>query len=163
MALGVVILSTPDKKRKLCMQGAKKEVLACEADPAELHRLLTNLPVLGHLSGDELCQQAASLYNHHRPSRLASDAGLHFVWSVANTDATACVCCLCAVCMSKTTWTNGPLLYTKHTGVVFVLSGQSNVPTEQPPGDAFSMALTSCLCPAAQHLLALNSGMSTGM
>lgn len=66
----------------LGMQGARKEVLACEADPAELHRLLTNLPVLGRLTADELCQQAANLYNQCRPSRAAADAGLRFVWSV---------------------------------------------------------------------------------
>ncbi len=62
------------------MQGARKQVLACEPDPAELHRLLTNLPVLGQLSADELCQQAASLFKQSPPSKLISTARLHFTW-----------------------------------------------------------------------------------
>lgn len=67
----------------LCsIQGARKEVLACEADPAELHRLLTNLPVLGHLTADELCCQATSLLRQYPPSKLAADARLQFIWSV---------------------------------------------------------------------------------
>ncbi len=62
------------------MQGARKQVLACEPDPAELHRLLTNLPVLGQLSADELCQQAASLFKQSPPSKLVSTARLRFTW-----------------------------------------------------------------------------------
>ncbi len=64
------------------MQGARKQVLACEPDPAELHRLLTNLPVLGQLSADELCQQAASLFKQSPPSKLISTARLQFTWWV---------------------------------------------------------------------------------
>ena len=62
------------------VQGARKQVLACEPDPAELHRLLTNLPVLGQLSADELCQQAASLFKQSPPNKLASTASLRFTW-----------------------------------------------------------------------------------
>ena len=62
------------------LQGAKKQVLACEQDPADLHRLLTNLPVLGQLSPDELCQQAASLLKQNPPDKLAADAHLKFMW-----------------------------------------------------------------------------------
>lgn len=63
------------------IKGARKQVLACEPDPAELHRLLTNLPVLGQLSADELCQQAASLFKQSPPSKLISTARLQFICS----------------------------------------------------------------------------------
>lgn len=62
------------------MQAARKQVLACEPDPAELHRLLTNLPVLGQLSADELCQEATSLLKHNPPEKLAKSAHLQFMW-----------------------------------------------------------------------------------
>lgn len=88
----------------LVMQGARKVVLACEADPAELHRLLTNLPVLGHLTADELCQQAVNLYNQSRPSRAAANAGLRFVWSVLKKAIFAWVGCCCAGCMCSSIW-----------------------------------------------------------
>ena len=64
----------------LMVQGARKQVLACEPDPAELHRLLTNLPVLGQLSADELCQEAATLLKHNPPDKLAAKAHLTFMW-----------------------------------------------------------------------------------
>lgn len=64
----------------LIVQGARKQVLACEPDPAELHRLLTNLPVLGQLSADELCQEAATLLKHNPPDKLAVKAHLTFMW-----------------------------------------------------------------------------------
>ena len=62
------------------LQGARKQVLACEPDPAELHRLLTNLPVLGQLSADQLCQEAAALLKQHPPDKLAAKAQLKFMW-----------------------------------------------------------------------------------
>ncbi|KAL3140084.1 hypothetical protein ABBQ38_004364 [Trebouxia sp. C0009 RCD-2024] len=62
------------------IKGARKQVLACEPDPAELHRLLTNLPVLGQLSADELCQEAATLLKHNPPDKLAVKAHLTFMW-----------------------------------------------------------------------------------
>lgn len=64
------------------MQGARKQVLACESDPAELHRLLTNLPVLGQHSADDLCQEAAILLKQHPPDKLAAKAHLTFMWYV---------------------------------------------------------------------------------
>ncbi len=69
------------------MQGARKQVLACEPDPAELHRLLTNLPVLGQLSADELCQQAAALFKQSPPSKVISTARLQFTWWVVKLGA----------------------------------------------------------------------------
>lgn len=65
----------------IVIKGARKQVLACEPDPAELHRLLTNLPVLGQLSADELCQQAASLFKQSPPNKLVSHAKLQFTCS----------------------------------------------------------------------------------
>lgn len=62
------------------LQGARKQVLACDPDPAELHRLLTNLPVLGQLSADELCQEAGTLLQHNPPDKLAAKAKLKFMW-----------------------------------------------------------------------------------
>lgn len=64
------------------MQGARKQVLACESDPAELHRLLTNLPVLGQHSADDLCQEATILLKQHPPDKLAAKAHLTFMWYV---------------------------------------------------------------------------------
>lgn len=64
----------------LVVQGARKQVLACEPDPAELHRLLTNLPVLGQLSADVLCQEAAILLKQHPPDKLADKSHLNFMW-----------------------------------------------------------------------------------
>ena len=62
------------------VQGARKQVLACDPDPAELHRLLTNLPVLGQLSTDDLCQEATILLKQHPPEKLAAKAHLKFMW-----------------------------------------------------------------------------------
>ena len=68
------------QKTVLMVQGARKQVLACELDPAELHRLLTNLPVLGQLSADDLCQEATILLKQHPPDKLAAKAHLNFMW-----------------------------------------------------------------------------------
>ena len=44
--------------------------MKCEEDPAEMHRLLTNLPPLESLTADELAQQAVSIYRRCPPKQL---------------------------------------------------------------------------------------------
>ncbi len=52
------------------LQGARDTILALEPDPSEMHRLLSNLDVLGHLGVDDLAQEAVKLYSRHHPAKL---------------------------------------------------------------------------------------------
>ena len=52
------------------MQASRRRILKCEEDPAEMHRLLTNLPPLERLNADELAQQAVSIYRRCPPKQL---------------------------------------------------------------------------------------------
>lgn len=49
---------------------SRRRILKCEDDPAEMHRLLTNLPPLESLTADELAQQAVSIYRRCPPKLL---------------------------------------------------------------------------------------------
>ena len=59
------------------MQASRRKILKCEDDPAEMHRLLTNLPPLGSLTADELAQQAVSIYRRCPPKSLLQRTHLH--------------------------------------------------------------------------------------
>lgn len=94
------------------VQGARKQVLACEPDPAELHSLLSNLAVLGQLSVDELCQEATTLLKQNPPDKLAAKAQLKFMWY-------ACTAMLAVSVMPRAYYhadvVGVTLLYTQHT------------------------------------------------
>lgn len=51
-------------------QASRQRILAAEADPSEMHSLLTNLPPLGALSADELSQAAVAIYRRCPPKQL---------------------------------------------------------------------------------------------
>ena len=52
------------------MQDHREAVLACEEDPAELHRLLTNLRILEHSSADDLAKLAVEALKKAPPEEL---------------------------------------------------------------------------------------------
>ena len=55
----------------LCRSQAFRErILECEDDPAQMHHLLSNLPPLGALSGDELARRAAAISQQCPPKQL---------------------------------------------------------------------------------------------
>jgi hypothetical protein len=58
--------------RSARVQAAKTQVLDAGGDGAHLHSVLTNLKVLGQLSGDELAQQALLLYRRLPPAAIIS-------------------------------------------------------------------------------------------
>ena len=52
------------------MQASRERILECEADYAEMHHLLTNLPPLGAMSPDELVRRAAAISQQCPPKHL---------------------------------------------------------------------------------------------
>ncbi len=58
-------------------------MLACEADPAEMHSMLSNLPPLGALGADELAQSAVAIYRQLPPKQLLRRHHLRLVTCAA--------------------------------------------------------------------------------
>lgn len=52
------------------LQAFRERILECEDDPAQMHHLLSNLPPLGALSGDELARHAAAISQQCPPKQL---------------------------------------------------------------------------------------------
>ena len=58
------------QQQELLLQASRDRILECEADYAEMHHLLTNLPPLGALSPDELARRAAAISQQCPPKHL---------------------------------------------------------------------------------------------
>ena len=54
--------------------------MAAGEDPAELHSALKNLPILGHLSTEELAQQAIALFKRAPPEKLLRHRDIEMHW-----------------------------------------------------------------------------------
>ena len=52
------------------VQAARHSIIRVGDDPAELHGMLNNLPILASLSADELACAAISLYRKHPPDQF---------------------------------------------------------------------------------------------
>jgi hypothetical protein len=71
------------------LQASRQRILAAEADPSEMHSLLTNLPPLGALSADELAQAAVAIYRRCPPKQLLRAHRMRLVTCAR----TPCPCC----------------------------------------------------------------------
>lgn len=71
-------LRQPEYRYDCVAQAQREAVLACEQDYAELHSLLTNLPVLEHHSADELAKRAVDVLRNHPPNKLLTKHAMHF-------------------------------------------------------------------------------------
>jgi hypothetical protein len=82
------------------VQAARDRILICEEDPAEMHRLLANLPPLDVLSADELAQQAVSLYRKAPPKLLLKRHRIRMLTCVCRPWLSPARCRVSASCSS---------------------------------------------------------------
>lgn len=66
--------------RKRGMQAGREEVMAAGEDPAEMHSALKNLPILGHLTTEELAQQAIALFKRAPLEKLLRHRDIEMHW-----------------------------------------------------------------------------------
>lgn len=54
----------------MLLQAARDHIFACECDMAEMHRLLTNLPILRWATADQLAQEAVAALKRNPPQNV---------------------------------------------------------------------------------------------
>lgn len=62
------------------MQAGREEIMAAGEDPAEMHSALKNLPILGHLTTEELAQQAIALFKRAPLEKLLRHCDIEMHW-----------------------------------------------------------------------------------